>query len=267
MADQGRWFKLWISSKDDPSLSILPVADYGRWCKLGVYTKEHGTDGTVSLSRPSDPAIVHPIQSLFQVPNFDAAIDVIRSLPNIEISTVSPVTFATVTFFVTWRNWFRYQGDFSTDRVKKFREKNDKMKRSKKRGEEKRREEKKKREDTIAPSGLTGEGTSPDILVEAWNDLTTPPIPRVKELTEGRKRKIRARIRDRAIAEWRDVIRAIEATPFLRGDNRNGWTASFDWLIANAENAAKVIEGRYASNGTGGFDQAAELRKFVEGGV
>ena len=129
-----------MSCRDDPSLSVLPIADFGRWCKLGAYTKEHGTDGTVTLEKPDDPTIVHPLQADFQVASFDAILGAISRLPNVTVSSVSLVTNAHVSFHVLWNNWSKYQGDFSTDRVKKFREKNRKMKRSKKRREEKRGE-------------------------------------------------------------------------------------------------------------------------------
>jgi uncharacterized phage protein (TIGR02220 family) len=80
---------------------------------------------------------------MFQVLDFDALESALRRLPHLDVrrdnSTVSGVTLLSVTF----RNWHKYQGDFSSTRVAKFRE----MKRSKRRGEEKRREEKKKRGD------------------------------------------------------------------------------------------------------------------------
>ena len=36
-----------------------------------------------------------------------------------------------------------------------------------------------------------------------------------------------------------------ETTPFLRGENDRQWVCSFPWLIENAENIAKVLEGTY----------------------
>ena len=62
--------------------------------------------------------------------------------------------------FVSFRNWLKYQGDLSTQRVRKFRE----MKRS--RGEEKRRD-KKRKDSPLPPSGgsddlsITSDGRKP----------------------------------------------------------------------------------------------------------
>ena len=35
---------------------------------------------------------------------------------------------------------------------------------------------------------------------------------------------------------------------FLRGDNKRGWKASFDWLFENDKNWVKVYEGNYDSH-------------------
>lgn len=246
MGDQKRWFKVWSSIGQDPSFLSLPMGDLGRWTALGAWIAVHGTRGTITAPEPA-------IRHVLRIPENVTIAHALR-LPNVSFEEGKNRHGE---FTVTMDNWVKYQND-STQAERQ------KTSRSKRRGEEKRREEKKKERKDIAPSGLTGEAFSPDILVEAWNDLTTPPIPKIKKLTEGRRQKIRTRIRDRTLSEWRDVIQAVERTPFLRGDNNRGWTASFDWLIGNAENAVKVIEGRYESNGKGGFDQEAELRKFVE---
>lgn len=110
MSDQGRWFKLWCSVLDDNHLDALDIADFGRWTKLGAYMKEHGTAGTVTIQSPA-----RTLCAMFQAPDFDALLECIKRLPNV---TVTGVTIATVTF----RNWQKYQGDNSADRVRRFRE-------------------------------------------------------------------------------------------------------------------------------------------------
>ncbi len=174
MADQGRWFKLWVSSKDDPNLSVLPIGDFGRWCKLGTYLKVHGTEGVVTLTKPLDPLIIHPLQGGFQVATFDAVIDVISRFPNCDISSVTSGTAATVTYKIEWRNWLKYQGDFSGDRVRKHRTKKADAVTAKKRREEKRKEEKK---NTLPPL--------PDWLpADAWNGYLEMRSKIKKPLTE-----------------------------------------------------------------------------------
>lgn len=133
MADQGRWFKLWVGARRDPDLAALSKEDYANWCILGTYLKENGTDGFTSLAAP---AIA--LQRAMEIDGYEALVTVLKKLPNCTIyeeqnSLVTNVTILTV----TWKNWRKYQGDFSSDRVDKFRARET----AKKRREEKRREE------------------------------------------------------------------------------------------------------------------------------
>ena len=79
--------------------------------------------------------------------------------------------------------------------------------------------------------------------MEAWNTLTTKPIPRCRELTAKRKRAAMARLAERDMAEWRHVIDRIQQSAFCRGDGTT-WVASFDWLL-QPDVAVKVLEGKY----------------------
>lgn len=78
-----------------------------------------------------------------------------------------------------------------------------------------------------------------------WNTTTLPPIPRCRELTDGRRKKISARLGERSLDDWGVVMVRVNASAFCRGLNDRGWKASFDWLIENADNAVKVLEGKY----------------------
>ena len=80
-------------------------------------------------------------------------------------------------------------------------------------------------------------------LIDLWNATTKPPLPRCRELTEDRRRKIRSRMLKRpSLAEWREAFEAIGANPFCRGENDRGWVADFDWVIKNDTVIAKVLE-------------------------
>ncbi len=46
--------------------------------------------------------------------------------------------------------------------------------------------------------------------------------------------------------DFRAAVRRAAKTPFLAGAGERGWRASFDWLIADAANARKVLHGEYA---------------------
>ncbi len=138
MSDQGKWFKLWVTSIDDPDLDNLPIADFGRWAKLGTYIKAHGTNGSIIVSNPA-----RSLCSKLQNDTFDDMIKVIEEMPNI---TVTLETNSPVSYTVKIDNWLKYQGDYSSDRVSKFRAKKRTVKRPKRRREEKRGEETRREE-------------------------------------------------------------------------------------------------------------------------
>ena len=96
--------------------------------------------------------------------------------------------------------------------------------------------------------GTEGEGAdAPDAsaLQMLWNERTTPPIARCRELSTKRRRQIRSRLTERPLTEWAEVIERIERSTFCRGQNDRGWIASFDWLIGAPDVAVKVLEGKY----------------------
>jgi hypothetical protein len=143
MADQGRWFKLWTTAPYDSELGSLSLEDFARWCLFGTYLKTHGTDGVVLLSNPS-----LPVCQLLRVDSFNQLLSVLHIFPN---CSVTPVTAVSVTYKIEWANWSKYQGDFSGDRVKRWRENHVPPVTAKKRREETRREE--KRNTPIVPVG------------------------------------------------------------------------------------------------------------------
>lgn len=83
-------------------------------------------------------------------------------------------------------------------------------------------------------------------LSELWNHVTAPPIPRCRDMTLKRKQKATARLHERPFAEWQEIFARIQASDFCRGQTERGtWVATFDWIIANPDNAVKVLEGKY----------------------
>jgi hypothetical protein len=93
---------------------------------------------------------------------------------------------------------------------------------------------------------------TPQAVVESYNAICTS-LPRVEKLTDNRRKHLAPRIREHPdIDWWRRLFQRVQTTPFLRGNGRTGWRASFDWLIANDTNAIKVLEGKYDDAGGGG---------------
>ena len=128
MADQGRWFKLWVSAPYDDHLLRLPPADRWAWAAVGAYAKEHGTAGKVIVSETNAALAV-----AMGVPLADL-ISTLERLPHMRVQPLheGPEKHHG-TFAVTWDNWIKYQED--TTRAERQRKS-----RAKKRGEEKRRD-------------------------------------------------------------------------------------------------------------------------------
>ena len=89
-------------------------------------------------------------------------------------------------------------------------------------------------------------------IVEAWNN-TCKSFPKVFSISENRKNKIRLRLAemgggDKAFEILTAIFLKMESSPFLKGDNRRGWKASFDWLFENDKNWVKVWEGNYEND-------------------
>ena len=103
-------------------------------------------------------------------------------------------------------------------------------------------------------------GLTPDLPVDnspldyqlyknTWNELAQrcPALSKIELLTDKRKRKIKQRLsklKDFDL-KFAEACQLIPDRPFLLGDSKGGWVASFDWLVANDENVLKVLEGNY----------------------
>ncbi len=171
MADLGRWFKLWCSSVHDPDLDNLSLENFGRWAKLGAIIKEQGKEGVLVIRPPS-----LLICAALKCETFDALINVIKMFPHVGVSseTNSPVSCS-----IEFKNWHKYQGDFSTGRVHKFRAKNAQSETRKKRGEE----NKKRREKNtpIAPNSFNSfwnsypKKTGKLAAFKSWNNSKNKP--------------------------------------------------------------------------------------------
>ena len=87
-------------------------------------------------------------------------------------------------------------------------------------------------------------------MVNSWNDLIQKilaPKSRGVILSTPRRQKLTARWNNelhKNYQNWLAYLEQIVTTPFLMGDNTQGWAVNFDWAI-NPSNFAKVMEGRY----------------------
>jgi hypothetical protein len=80
--------------------------------------------------------------------------------------------------------------------------------------------------------------------------------PKVQRLSPSRRASLSARLREcGGLDGWRLGLAKARGSPFLCGDNRDGWKADFDFLV-QAKSFTKLMEGSYdrtgKGNGTGG---------------
>ncbi len=69
-------------------------------------------------------------------------------------------------------------------------------------------------------------------------------FPSIRSFTEARKKAIKARLNTYTLDDFKKLFEMAEASAFLKGANDRNWTATFDWLIKDA-NMAKVLEGNF----------------------
>ena len=68
-------------------------------------------------------------------------------------------------------------------------------------------------------------------------------FPKIRNITDARKRLIRARLNQYSLEQIEEVFILAETSDFLKGTNGK-WSANFDWLMKDS-NFIKVLEGTY----------------------
>lgn len=92
-----------------------------------------------------------------------------------------------------------------------------------------------------------------DEFLERWNRLAeNKGLPKVMRMSSARRGKLTTRLKS---AGWFETFLASTKKLPLPGD---GWQPDFDWFVANDENAAKIIEGKYDWRGKGNGKPPAE---------
>lgn len=84
-----------------------------------------------------------------------------------------------------------------------------------------------------------------DKLVDYFNYVTQGVFGLVRPpISKQRKGMIKARIAEHGKSAFAEAIQKAVASDFLKGQNKSGFTATFDWLI-KPTNFEKVISGNY----------------------
>lgn len=98
-------------------------------------------------------------------------------------------------------------------------------------------------------------------IADMYN-ATCVSFPRLTVLSEKRKKAIKARLRKYSVDDIQRAFEMAQESDFLKGTNGRNWSATFDWIMCDA-NMAKILDGNYANkdnrrtegrNDTGGQD-------------
>ena len=82
-------------------------------------------------------------------------------------------------------------------------------------------------------------------VANMYND-TCVSFPRLKSISENRKKAIKARLNSGYTYEdLETAFMMAEQSSFLKGKNDRNWSATFDWIMKDA-NLTKILEGNYA---------------------
>ncbi len=87
------------------------------------------------------------------------------------------------------------------------------------------------------------ETTNYQEIIGLYND-TCVSFPRLTKLSDARKKAIRARLRTYTVDDFKLMFEKAQASSFLKGKNNRNWSATFDWMIKDA-NMSKILDGNY----------------------
>lgn len=113
------WEKLHHCWLGDEQIEQLRFEDQARWIRLLLYVGIHGERGTLSLRGRWQAARV-PLGCRFA--SAPVVLGILARLPGIDVAT-DPLTGEPES--ITFRNWYKYQVDDSSARVKSWRQRND----------------------------------------------------------------------------------------------------------------------------------------------
>lgn len=93
----------------------------------------------------------------------------------------------------------------------------------------------------------TGKPTFAEPFVDAWNIFApTNNIPRVGQISQSRRDKIRIRTREPGF-DFFKILSSIRQNGFYRGESTNGWKVDFNHVVESEDNYLKIIE-KYRDN-------------------
>lgn len=107
-----------------------------------------------------------------------------------------------------------------------------------------------------------GDGLRIGDIISLFNEMCRGHFKEVKKenLDDVELNSIKLRLKKHPDLEWwKKVFDKMNTTPFLYGENKNGWTANFMWLFKNPKNCLKVFRGDYEKKS--GLEQIKQFGK------
>jgi hypothetical protein len=91
----------------------------------------------------------------------------------------------------------------------------------------------------------TSVGPQPKVtdVVNLYHEICKS-YPRVRSISDNRRKAINARLRTHSIDDIKEVFEKAENSSFLKGKNKRNWSANFDWLMTD-NNFCKILDGNY----------------------
>lgn len=83
-------------------------------------------------------------------------------------------------------------------------------------------------------------------VIKKWNETAVSEVKSISS-SSNRYKMLRARLKEHGLAQVLEAIGNIESSPFLKGNNKTGWSISFDWFV-KPNNFVKVLEGNYMNH-------------------
>ncbi|WP_428817331.1 helix-turn-helix domain-containing protein [Clostridium butyricum] len=80
-------------------------------------------------------------------------------------------------------------------------------------------------------------------IIRSWNMLNLQKLISINPGTT-RYKSLKARIKEYGLENMLKAIDSVKTSDFLKGQNKNNWIITFDWLI-KPNNFTKVLEGNY----------------------
>lgn len=99
-------------------------------------------------------------------------------------------------------------------------------------------------------------------IADMYND-TCVSFPRITSLSDARKKAIKARLKTYALCDFQLMFEKAEASDFLKGKNERNWSATFDWMLKDA-NMAKILDGNYDNKGQKANKVADQLEESYD---